>query len=175
MGTVTIDGNPYSVYGEYAACDVYLKGMLEYRAQWNAADADEVRKPSLVSATRFMGELEWRSDITPSNETEVIEATYMLAGCLVVNPKMLGGAGGGSPSQGAVQSVADGKTEVRFFYSSRAVDARLDSVAALPREIQRKIRPFLVSKVANTALTAFASGTNGSSEFEDEDKFLLNE
>lgn len=178
MGTVTIPstgGSTYTILGTLTEASTYLGGSFAFRAKWNSASADS-KASALVDATRYMNDLSWKADVTPSTNQTIIEASYMLAGFFIVNPQGMGGAGGSSASQQAVQEVRDTTRSVSFYYSNSLQQAQFSQVDALPRDILAKIKPFLARGVARTGVALpWASGTDGESEFTEDKKFTLSE
>ena len=174
MGTVVIPavtGSTYTLLGTLAAANVYLNGEFDYRKRWNASQPDD-RSSALVFAYRYLMDLPWRADVDPETTQDIIDAGYLLAGTKVMNPGLMGGAGGGDSGRGPVQEVQDTTRRVRFQSTSRAEESRADPVSALPVQIQTKIRPYLAR--AGVGLVApFVSGTDGESVASEEKKFTV--
>lgn len=174
MGTVTIPavgGSTYTILGTLAAANIYLGGEFDYRKRWNAAVADD-KASALVFSTRYLLDLAWKADVVPETTQDIIDASYLLAGGKINNPGLLGGAGGGDPGRGPVQEVQDTTRRVRFQSTSRAEDARVDPVAALPPQIQMKIKPYLARPGVSLAVP-YVSGTDGESVASEGNKFTV--
>lgn len=173
MGSVTIGTDTFTVFGSLAAATSYNNGSILARARWNAA-GDDTKKAALIEATRFMADLPWRDGVTPGNVQAIVEATYTLAACYVVKPGGMGGIGGGSATDGVVQQAQDTTRRVSFYFSSAQVRAKSSPQDALYRDLYAKVRPYLRRGAAGvTAGIAFASGTDGESQFTDDKRLTL--
>lgn len=166
--------NAYTIWGTLAAADLYLGGLSTYAARWAAADADD-RKRALYEATEYLSELSWREGITPSDNESVMKATYILAACLIIDPTIIGGAGGGSVLQGAVRMVKDTTRTVEFHYDQRSAKARTNATNSLPRDVLSKIRPYLLRSATGDVALPRATGTSEESAFTSDKLFDLSD
>lgn len=174
MGTVRIPeatGSTYTILGTRVAADAYLNGEFDFRRRWNAAPPDD-RAAAQVFATRLLLDLTWAADVEPTSNSDIIEASYLLAGCKIVNPGFMGGAGGGDPSRGPVQEVQDTTRRIRFQSTGRAEEARANVIDSFPSQVALKIRPYLVRTGMVSGLP-YVSGTDGESVATDDKKFTV--
>ena len=169
MGTVTISGTAYDVYSDTADAIADAKAYLKAKIgeTWAEADRDDQRK-ALVSATRWVvrtlaGRLADSDDIpdpatTPANEF-LAQATYEAAQVLISDATAQDKQNTGSNTK----SVKAGSAEVHFF--------RPTSGTALPSTAQALVIRFIDSLGAATNFGPLATGTDGESEFTDQDRF----
>ena len=134
MGTVSIGGTSFDIYGTLAAANTYMNARLGAES-WSVADATNKSK-ALVSATRFVDRQNWQSqkvDIATPQALEfprtglidkdgiavselavpvlVEEATYEMALSILADATVTDNASAGSN----VKLVKAGTAEVRFF------------------------------------------------------------
>ena len=170
MGEISISGNTFSVYSEtndpLADAKAYLLGKVGGE-RW--IDAEKiVKQRSLISATRWViRALAARglddSDIpdpadTPANQF-LQEATYEAAYALVITPTALDSV----DQRDNKKRVKAGSAEIEFF--------RPQSGAILPPTAQALLLRYINSLGVSTNIGPVASGTDGKSEFEDQDAF----
>lgn len=174
LGSVTVGTDTSPIYGTQAGASSYLNLSLEYASAWAAAAPTTTQRRALVHAYRRLSILPWRPGVVPEDVPAVVEASYELAGFLVVNPQGMGGPGGGNSSQGAVREVQDTTRRVAFYYSSAAQAARTSPQDALPRDVLAKIKQYL-TRSGSSAGVPVVNGTDGVSEFTDDKKYTLTE
>lgn len=170
--TVTIGANSAEVNGTFTACDGYNTISFTKGPRWTALSTDR-RKSAHIEATRFLDNMYWSTatqalidaDTPPDN---LVTATYELAGALALNPNQLSVTSGGSA--GAVRSVSASTQRVDFYNASISQEAATWA-EGLPDVVVRLIKPLLGDPGGSSA--GVASGTNGESVFEDEDKYAI--
>ena len=168
MGQVSISGNNFDVYSETANAEsdanTYLLGKIN-AAAWR--DSEE-RKQALVSATRWVeraltARLVDSSSIPNPSDTPaptlIAQATYEAAFVLVSNPTALDAQNQGDNKK---RLKAEG-VEIEFF--------RPQSGAILPATAQALLIQWIDSLGAVSNFGALASGTDGESEFCDQDLY----
>lgn len=182
MGTVTIGGTTYNIYGTSAAADAYLAARVvgSEAAAWEDLDADD-RSKALVSGTRYLDRQNWngqrtvlaqdlefpRTGLTDKDGNAVDDATvpllmeeanYELALALNADATILDKGSTASNTK----SVKAGSASVSFF---RATDG-----AKLPSVAFELVGLFLGgSDTSNTG--PLATGTDGESAFGDIDQW----
>ncbi len=170
MGTVTISGNNFDVYSEtadpIADAKVYFLGKIGSEA-WT--DSEKIEKQqALVTATRWVRRFLAKQFVAASDVPDesitpapllVAQATYETAFVLVITPKAQA-----EPNTGSNRKrVKAGSAEIEFF---RPTDG-----TALP-EIANSLLFEHLNEVGGTSdAGAAVFGTDGESEFCDQDRF----
>lgn len=182
MGTVTISGTAFEIYGTRAGADTYMAARLGNTA-WKGASSGDKDK-SLVSATRYLDRQNWinqRTDILTPQPLEfprtglvdkdgtavssatvpviVEEANYEMALILLEDATASENATSGSN----VKAVGAGSAKVEFF--------RQVTGTKLPTTIQELIGLWLEGSGVAAATGNLASGTGECSTFEDSDQW----
>lgn len=183
MGTVTIGGNPYEIYGTEAAADVYWAGGLGEGADaWAVAAAITDRhKQSLVAATRLLDRMPWigtpvgtpvidvvlqwpRSGIDGVSSLSVPDvvqkACYELAAALLVDSDLQTQATTGSN----VKHVVADTVEVEFFQGTLGI------TGPLPKQVMDLIGVYL-SGSSVAAGSTLSYGVDAESQFDDDDAY----
>lgn len=113
MGSLTLGGNSYSIYGTEAGADAYLAAKLG--SVW-AAQTATAKQQSLVSATRLIHNYILAvtgTDIDPltNADSELASADYELAYALIVTPAIEGMIS----AAGNQKRVKAGSAEIEYF------------------------------------------------------------
>lgn len=170
MGTITISGNDYSVYSETA--DPIADTKIYFNAKiggeiWTDAGKD-LQRQALVSAqrwvTRALSALLVSDDDIPDPadipaDQNLREAVYESAFDLIEDPT----ASDSQTQADNKKKVKAGSAEIEFF--------RPTSGAILEPTANSLLMRFINSLGIITNFGALASGTDGESEFCDQDKF----
>lgn len=161
MGTITISGTPYLIYGTAALAKIYFAGNINSAVYDTASSAD--KNKALISGTRWLDRLglidpDTSVAIAPSDlDTNVPEAVkqanYELALVLLTEASAQDNATTGSN----IKSVKGGSAEVQFFRASEG--AVLSNVAL------SLVSKYLVGSQASSTAGNFASGTGECSSF----------
>lgn len=186
MGTVTIDGNPYDVYGDLAAANLYLLGRAAYRALWQEATAiTAARETAMVQAKDLLDRQKWKGTTTlaypapqkiqwprdnatdgegtavPNGTTpqQILDASYELAAILYADPDGLRQ----DTANVNIQSAQAGTAKVTFF--GRQL------VGRFPRDITELIGGYLIGGSTTGLGVGEAFGADGESEFDPDDDF----
>jgi hypothetical protein len=184
MGTVTISGNSFDVYGTSADLKTYMLAHMNSTAYDNASSGD--RKKAHVSATRWLDRANWAGDKTSSSQalefprtgltdkdgndvasdavpTVVEHACYELILYLLDDATATQ-----SDDQGSnVKRVKAGSAEVEFFKGTDGKKSRF------PTEANELIRYFLEGQTS--IVTPYAPGTDAESSFDDDDYYGIEE
>lgn len=173
MGTVTISGNDFTIYGTQGAAVIHHSASLGTdAAAFSAASGDNQAK-SLVEATRMIDRMKWNSDA----ETHALRAAlqrdwaggdqfvfhlacYELAAMLLANPSLKNEAQSGSN----VASVGAGPAQVSFFRPTLGI------TGPLPKIIHDLVGEYLAGR-DSTGGEAF--GTDAESSFDDTDAYSI--
>ncbi len=183
MGTVTIKGTVFEVYGTRALADDYMKARLGASAFTSAGGADRDR--ALVTGTRWIDRQNWAGQATDVPPAQVLqfprtglvdkdgnavgsvavpllveEANYELALILLQDAT----AQDKTSTASNVKAVGAGSARVQFF--------RPDPGTKLPAVAQELIGIFLEGGVSGAG--NLATGADACSTFEDIDQFGLN-
>lgn len=170
MGTVTISGNDYDVYSETA--DPIADAKVYFLAKIGSSvwtDSEKIQKQQgLVTATRWIRRYLTQQLVDPAtvpdaNDTPapllVAQATYETAFVLIVTPAAQDQANTGSNKK----RLKAGSAEIEFF--------RPTAGTPLPQIANDLLAEFL-NEIGGTATTgAVVFGTDGVSEFCDQDKY----
>lgn len=113
MGTLSLGGNTYAIYGTEAGATIYLAAKIE--SIW-AATSTTKKQQALVSATNLIRNYiraVTGADVDPTTNTddELANANYELAYALVVTPALEGMVS----SAGNQKRVKAGSAEVEYF------------------------------------------------------------
>jgi hypothetical protein len=189
VGTVTIAGSAYSIYGEHAGADsalVYLTGSFSAAASaWLALLADDQRR-TLVAATRWLDSKDWQGAKTVSSQAlewprtgatyadgsavpsatvppEIRDACYELAAQLAIDRDAQERTGG-SP----IRSMSAGGVEYELFRPAEAGGA----AGEFPPRVLALVSQLMATQPGD-ATGSRATGTGSSSAFEDEDELDL--
>lgn len=185
MGTVTISGTSYEVYGTSTGLKAYMAAHMNSAAYDDASSND--RKKAHVSATRWLDRANWQGQkydlVTPQtlehprtgltdkdgnavDETTVHEsvefATYELVLYLLADAEATQAFDQGSN----VKKVQAGSASVEFFKGTDGKYPRF------PTEAHELIRYFLEGASGLTG--PMAPGTSAGSAFDDDDRYGLN-
>lgn len=181
--TITIGGEDYTSYASVAEADVRLAVDATRKTAWEALTTDE-KGANLVAATNrldlelWIGEKtggegaqenKWaRTGVTYEDGTavsttevpiEVENATIILAGSIALDATLADSGTSGSNTK----RVKAGSAEVTFFRST------LPGKPIQDETVFDLIRQFLEGSQVSSSTGNFASGTDASSEFCDED------
>lgn len=122
MGTVTIGGNPYDIYGTLAAADIYLAARLD-AATWSSATTN-TKSQALVTATRLVQSylLSRGFEVDPATTVDdaIANATYEMAFGLVAGTVS---ADTVLSASAAKKRVKAGSAEVEYFASQSTLNA----------------------------------------------------
>ena len=187
--TVTIGSDTFEVYGSSAGLATYANGSWTWAATYTAASADN-RARALVEATRLLNAQTWDGTLTtagqalawprdgvtgippgldeaPTDGTTpdcIVTACYELALAMLANVSVVAGTSVASN----VQSVTAGPVSVTFAYpksGGRFPDRVMELVGwALGGASSSDIGP----------LGMYATGTDGCSQFDDDDAYGVN-
>lgn len=181
LTNITIGGETYVSYATVAEADAYLAVDPTRGPSWSPLTNDE-KGTFLVSATRRLDLLNWKGEKTggatqenewprtgvtyedgtpvPTNDVpkEVENACILTAGSINLDPEVSNQGGTGTNTK----KVEAGSAKVTFFRPQSGV-AYQDTTA------YTLIRPFLES--STSTLGILASGTDGTSTFEDETRW----
>lgn len=186
MGTVSISGTDYDVYGDTAGLKAYMAARLG-STNYDAADSGN-KKAAHVSATRWLDRANWQGQktdlVTPQSlehprtgltdkddnvvaddavHITVEEACYELVEYLLGDPALTG-----SPDSGSnVRSAKAGSAEVEFFKPTEG------SYPRFPTEANELIRYFLEGSSGISA--PYAPGVDAESQFDDGDSYGLSD
>lgn len=175
MGSVTIQGSAFDVFGTYAAAVTYFKAAL-HAAAWLAA-APVVRQQGMVTATRMI--LRARP-VDPSSGAAIVpaaapvpveEACYELANALIADPTLQETLASGSNvrrtrSRDKVGEI-ETESEVENFRSTLGLAGRF------PKIVQELLGPYLGGGAASVSAGGFVSGLDEASAFGDSEEFGL--
>jgi hypothetical protein len=121
MGTVTITGNPYPIYGTAAAADIYLAAKIG-AASWSGATADD-RARALVSSTvmikAYLDGRGYETDPETNADAELAQANYELAFAFILNPSLADTVLSGSAVEKRIKA---GPAEVEYAVSASALN-----------------------------------------------------
>ncbi len=180
MGTVTISGTSFDIYGTLAAAVTYMKARVGATA-WDAVGSTD-RSKALVSGTRFLDRQNWQGQKTSGVQALefprtglvdkdgndvgsvavpllVEEANYEMALAILEDATIVENANSGTNTK----RVKAGSAEVEFF---RQTDG-----TKLPTIIQELIGLFLEGSGTSSDTGNLASGTGECSTFEDIDQW----
>lgn len=170
MGQVTISGSVFDVYSETADAisdaKIYLLAKSGSDAWTDAEKTDH--QAALVSATRWViralaargvAEASIPDPATTPADQFLYEATYESAFVLISDPTAIDQKNQGDNKK----RLRAGSAEIEFF--------RPQSGGILPATAQSLILRYIDSLGLVTAFGALASGTDGESEFCDQDRY----
>ena len=170
MGSVTISGNSFDVYSETA--DPIADAKLYFSAKigsapWTAADKI-IQQQALVTATRWIRRYLTQQLVDPADVPDpsvtpapllVAQATYETAFVLVIDPSAQNESSTGSNKK----RLKAGSAEIEFF---RPTDG-----TPLPTIANALLAEFLNEVGGTSDHGAVVFGTDGVSEFTNQDKF----
>ena len=183
ISTITIESVGYTSYATVAEADPFLNIDPVRETKWEALSVDNKGK-MLVSATRRLDLLTWQGEKTggalqenawprtgvtfldgtavSTSEVpqEVENATILLAGSIAIRAATSQAGTSGSNRK----RFKAGSAEIEFFRPTAGKPLQDDSAFAL-------IDIFLEASTTSPALGPLATGTDGLSEFCDQDKF----
>lgn len=184
MGTVTISGNDYTIYGTQADAIIYITGLLGREATlWIVASSTNQAK-SLNFATKVLNSLSWTGTRTVAGQAlawprtgatdrdgeaiadsttpqDVIDACYTLAMLLLADPTVAA-----RRADKNTKKVEAGTAAVTFFRPQR--------VGALPKQVMDLLAPYLGGSATTSDLTlTIATGTDVESEFDYTDAYTV--
>lgn len=170
MGQVTISANNYDVFSETADAIADAKIYLLPKVGGSVwTDAEKVdRQAALVSATRWViralaargvPDASMPDPATTPADQFLREATYEAAFFLISNPSALDDQNQGNNKK----RLKAGSAEIEFF--------RPQSGGILPSTAQSLIIRYIDSLGLTTGFGSLASGTDGESEFCDQDRY----
>lgn len=178
MATVTINGNPYPIYGTAAGADAYLVADFNLSGAW-ATLGTERRKQALVTVARNFDAKAWRGakvadgqelawprtgtfGSPPTEQVNVtpqiiIDASYLLAGLLAKNPGILNRGSSRPP----LQSLREGGTSASFFFQAK------DNSVGSVEEVDALLAAYLGTddQSLGDLMVGQVSGTDGVSAF----------
>lgn len=167
MGSVTISGNNYTIYGSQAAAVIHMAGQIAPRATaWVAASPDK-QAQSLVTATGVLDRQLWQTAVNTFALRDAIPAfqtaCYELAALLLAKPALLDAM----TADSNVESVTAGPTSVSFFKPTL--------VGRFPTVVQELIGSYLAA--AESAIgggsEALGDGVCAKSSFNDSSRYSL--
>lgn len=171
VGSVTISGNDYPIFGTRERAREYLLATLEGTTFTSADPATQRR--SLVMANRWLNRQEWKSGFPVPTDGLVplgIEfAQYELAVVLIEDPSSFTKKNTGSNER----KLRAGSVEIEFFSRTDGGNALFAGAAVFPPQALDLIRDYLASKSA--IITPTAGGIQNKSNVLDFDQFGLTE
>jgi len=144
------------------AADAYLVADAGYHAIWAALDADQKAR-SLVSSTRHLQALRWKSGEAPDIDTppaNVIAAASLLAAMISEDPAIIAATAStanAASGQGEVKRVKAGSAEVEFFQSQSSSSSRSVSAALTVPDRIRILLGELLGPLGNGRMAASGS------------------
>jgi hypothetical protein len=156
MGSVTISGNDYDIYGSLAAANTYMAARLGADA-WSAA-TDTTKKQALVTASRLIQSylIGRNYNVEPETSTSLslAEADYELAFALIVDPGIQDQIQG---AQQVKKRVKAGTAEVEYFASAGSATKR----GAMPSIVQSLLDKWIKTQGGGSSGIGipYASGT----------------
>lgn len=183
MGTITVDANSYTVYGDLAAAKLYLAALSTPGAVAWRALTDNEKSRRILGAFLYLESQPWQGEpvngprpalqwprtgvyyadgtTVPSSviPVEIEYAEYELAAISAANPGVYGQANSGSN----VKLVKAGPVEVENFTSTLTNGF----ATLLPTELDRLVAQFLGSG-RQSATRSTVSGACGESHFDDQ-------
>lgn len=157
MGTVTIAGQSYEVYGTYAGAVTHWQAGLGAPAlAWGDAN-EATRNKALVNAYRLLERQQWLSEFSTFALRDAVEniqeASYEIAGAILVDPTLLTSETSGKN----IKSVGGaGVPTVEFFNPTLGISGRF------PINIQELLTGYLAGESGGSVSGSFSSGTDGS-------------
>lgn len=180
VGTVTISGTTYSIYGSLSEAKDYARAAVHFDA-WDATSGDTPKAKALVTATRMLDRvkswvgsrtdtatpqpLQWpRTGVTDRDGNavsdsvvpdEIAQATYELANALLDDEAVQSNTSSGSN----IKSVKAGPVNVDFFQPTAKTASRFPTI------VQELISFYLVASTTGI----IATGTDEESAFAGKD------
>lgn len=116
---VVIGSNTYEAFTTVALANTYLAADPMYAVPWAAAQ-DDAKGRAVVGASRLLVRLPFAEQPDINNPPDALkEATALLAGAILLKPKLAGGAS----TANNIKRVKAGPAEVEYFQSVQAGDA----------------------------------------------------
>jgi hypothetical protein len=159
MGTRTISGYTFNVYGTAAGLTEYAAGSFTFAAAVSAAVTDAVARAH-VEATRLIARMPFKDAADADVDTahvDVVTACYELACAAVADPKVLAQ----DSAAKNVKRVGAKGAEVEFFAPTPG--------GRFPLRVLELLGPRLTS--ADTYASAYVSGVSDGSDFDDDDRY----
>ena len=156
MGTVTIGGASYDVYGTLAGAVTHWQAGLGAPAvAWGDAN-EAARSKALVNAYRLLERQRWLTEyntfLLRDAVVKIQEASYEIAGVLLVDPSLLTSETSGKN----IKSVGGaGVPTVEFFNPTLGITGRF------PINIQELLADYLAGESGGVVSGSFSSGTDG--------------
>ena len=191
MGTVTIAGTSYTIYGTKTgagSCAEYAAGSLVFAATWSAATADNQSR-ALVEASRLLDRQRWQGDKADAGQAlawprtgvtvdgaevgsasipaDLVTAAYELALAALADPSVLAETSTGKN----VSSVSASGVGVSFFAPTAG--------SRFPSRVMELLGPYFGGATDDTGVGGFglagsyASGVTYDSAFDDCDTFTM--
>lgn len=181
---LTIGSDAYTSYASEAEADIYLAADPVRKAAWEALAAGDPREILLVAGTRRLDFLSWKGEKTggaaqvnawprtgvqypdgtavSTSEVpqEIEDATILLAGTINITPTVSQAGSSGSNRK----RLKAGPAEIEFFRPTAGKPLQDESAFDL-------INIFLEAETTSASLGPLATGTDGESEFCDQDKY----
>lgn len=150
MGSVTISGNAYDIYGTSADATIYLAARISSTA-WTSATTD-TKSQALVTGTRLIEQylLSRGQTVSPASAVDaaIERANYELAYQLVVTPNLQDQASAGNNRR----RVKAGSAEVEFFWTAGG--------ARFPAVVQSLLNGWLTEQSGvSSSAGGYVSGT----------------
>lgn len=163
MGTRTIGGYTFDVYGTAAGLTEYATGSAAYYATFTAAATDTAARAH-VEATRLISRLTFAStvdsDPATTSEANLIAACYELALAGLADGAVLTA----SSATKNIKAIT-GKVGVEFFAPTLG--------GRFPTRVMELLTPLLTS--ADTYAATYVGGTSTASDFDEDDRYGLEE
>lgn len=163
MGTRTIGGYTFDVYGTAAGLTEYATGSAAYCATFAAAATDTAARAH-VEATRLISRLTFAStvdgDPSTTSESDLITACYELALAALADGAVLTA----SSATKNIKAIT-GKVGVEFFAPTLG--------GRFPARVMELLTPLLTS--ADTYASTYVGGTSDCSDFDTSDQYGIEE
>ncbi len=161
MGTVTISGSTFDIYGTQAGATAYLVARLD-AGTWTTASADTQAR-ALVQATRILQPYlaDAGFDLPPSDpvDVEIENANYELAFALVADPTVANKTSSGNNTK----RLKAGSAEIEYF--------RPEAGGRFPTLVQQILNAWITAQggSSSSGSRAFVSGGGECSSVRDYD------
>lgn len=182
MGSVTIAGNVFQVYGTEADANLYWSaGLGDSADAWAVNSTGDTHKQALVAATRLLDRMPWvgapvgipqidvvlqwpRTGVDGVDSLTVpdliIKGCYELAAALLLDSSLQTQSTTGSN----VKRVVADTVEVEFFSGTLGIDG------PLPKQVMDLVGKYLAGSTAGTG-GALAFGVDAESQFDSDDLY----
>lgn len=168
--TVTGSSTPVTIYGTFAAAKDYILSMFgaTYDA-WAALATDDIKKRTLIAATRYLESMQWDATTAPDFATRDAiaafpQATYELAVLIADDATLTQGADTGTN----IRAVGAGSARVEFFAPQ---SLQIGNATTMPPLIMRLVGQYLASTTASTGDGALGQAGDCESPFDDEAEY----